>query len=50
MSDRVVVLTGAGGLLGTQYAEGLSQYGANMVLADIDFSRCKELANTLSKK
>ena len=50
MSDRVVVLTGAGGLLGTQYAEGLSQYGANMELADIDFSRCKELANTLSKK
>jgi len=50
MSDRVVVLTGAGGLLGSQYAEGLSQSGANVVLADIDFSRCKKLANELSKK
>jgi len=50
LSGRVVVLTGASGLLGTQYAIGLSQAGANVVLADIDYNRCNQLASDLQKK
>lgn len=46
----MVILTGAAGLLGTQYAEGLSQTGANVVLADTNFARCKSLVNSLAKK
>ena len=37
LSDKVVVITGAAGLLGTQYAYGLSQAGANVVLSDLIF-------------
>lgn len=50
LSGRVVILTGAAGLLGMQYAEGLSQVGANVVLADTNFSKCKILAENLRKK
>ena len=47
MSNKVVIITGASGLLGSQYAEGLSQAGANVVLADINYKGCKQLANKL---
>lgn len=50
VSNKVIILTGAGGLLGTQYAEGLCQAGANIVLADLDFVRCKKQADRLRIK
>ena len=40
LSERVIILTGAAGLLGTEYAHGLSQAGANVILADINFENC----------
>ena len=43
VSGKTIIITGAAGLLGEQYAEGLSQVGANVVLADIDFKKCKEI-------
>ena len=43
LSDRVVIITGAAGNLGSKYAEGLTQAGANVVLADIDYVACKQL-------
>lgn len=50
VTKKTVIITGAAGLLGPEYAEGLSQYGANIVLADIDYSKCKKIAIELSKK
>lgn len=50
LSDKVVILTGAAGLLGSQYAEGLSQAGANVVLADLNYIGCKNIAKELEKK
>lgn len=50
LSGRVVILTGAAGLLGTRYAEGLSQAGANVVLTDINYSGCKKIAKELEAK
>ncbi len=50
LTNRVVILTGAAGLLGSEYAKGLSEAGANVVLADTNFLKCKKLAKTLSKK
>lgn len=50
LSNKVVVLTGAAGLLGSQFADGLCQARANVVLADIDYSKCKKIANILEKK
>ncbi len=50
LSDRTVLLTGAAGLLGRQYAEGLSQAGANVILSDVNYSECKKIENELHKK
>jgi len=50
MKDRVVIITGAAGLLGSQYADGLSQSGANVVLADMKYSECKKIEKELISK
>ena len=50
LSNRTIILTGGAGLLGSQYAEGLSQAGANLVLADINYAGCKNIAKRLEKK
>lgn len=50
VSDKVVILTGASGLLGTEFAKGLSEAGASVVLVDKNYSRCKELAAVLRKE
>ena len=49
LSRHVIVLTGASGLLGNEYAHGLSQAGANLVLADLDYEKCKKLSKHLNK-
>ena len=50
MSEKTVIITGAAGLLGSQYAEGLSQAGSNVVLADINYNECKKLAKNIREK
>ena len=50
LSNRVVIVTGAAGNLGSKYAEGLTQAGANVVLADIDYTACKKLGKDLETK
>jgi len=50
MTEKTVIITGAAGLLGEQYAKGLSEYGANVVLADMDYSKSKILTKELSEK
>ena len=50
LQDKVVIITGAAGNLGSQYAEGLSQMGANVVLCDIDLDKCKKISDSLNKK
>lgn len=49
-SNRVIVITGAAGLLGSEYAHGFCQAGANVVLADKNFIKCKKLAIELEKE
>ena len=44
LKDKVVVLVGASGLLGQQYSESLSEAGANVVLADLNFLNCRKLS------
>jgi NAD(P)-dependent dehydrogenase (short-subunit alcohol dehydrogenase family) len=50
LSGRVVIITGAAGNLGSKYAEGLTQAGANVVLTDIDYVACRQLGKQLEKK
>lgn len=43
LSDRVAIITGGAGLLGSRYAEVLSQAGAYVVAADIAGDRARDL-------
>ncbi len=50
LKKRTIVITGAAGLLGSEYALGLSEVGANVVLADVDFEKCKLIENDIIKQ
>ncbi|OVE81640.1 oxidoreductase [bacterium K02(2017)] len=50
LSKKVVVITGAGGLLGQRHAEAVAEYGAYPVLIDIQEQTIKKLAPQLSEK
>lgn len=50
LHDKIVIITGAAGNLGSQYAEGFSQMGANVVLSDIDYQKCKKISDNLNKR
>ena len=50
VTKKTIVITGGSGFLGSQYAEGLSQAGANVVIADINYQKCKKQCTELKKK
>ena len=50
LEGRNIVITGASGLLGSQYANILSSAGANIILLDIDTAKNEKLKSALVKK
>ena len=50
LSNRTIILTGAGGLLGREYARALADAGANLVLADIDGRSVEGIAAALRER
>lgn len=50
LEKRTVILTGSAGRLGSQYADTLCAAGANVVLADKDSKKNKQLESRLKKK
>jgi len=48
LSGKVAVVTGATGLLGQNHCKCLAEYGANIIVTDIDFSKCKSIADKLN--
>lgn len=50
LENKVVLITGGTGLLGSQYAKILASAGANIILADIDEQKCQEKAKELEKE
>ena len=50
LEGRNIVITGASGLLGSQYANILSSAGANIILLDIDTGKNEKLKSALVKK
>ena len=50
ISGKVIIITGGVGLLGSQYADGLSQMGANIVIADINYRKCQILSKKIKAK
>jgi len=49
LTGKVVIITGAAGMLGSRYAYGLSRQGANVILADINLSECKKIEKDIKK-
>lgn len=49
-SNKTILITGASGLLGTQFSDALCQTGANIVLGDVNFTNCKKLEKELQQK
>jgi NAD(P)-dependent dehydrogenase (short-subunit alcohol dehydrogenase family) len=47
LNGKVVIVTGAIGLLGKQFCQALSNAGANVVVSDLDEKNCKIFACTL---
>jgi NAD(P)-dependent dehydrogenase (short-subunit alcohol dehydrogenase family) len=50
LTGRIAVITGGSGLLGVQHARALSEIGAKVVLADIDFARAITEADKLQSE
>ena len=50
VKNRNIVITGSSGLLGSQYANTLSEAGANVILVDLESKKNKKLENSLVKK
>jgi NAD(P)-dependent dehydrogenase (short-subunit alcohol dehydrogenase family) len=50
LTGKVVVLTGGAGLLASEFADALSNAGADVVLADIKKEECSRRAERLSKQ
>lgn len=50
LSGRVAVITGGAGLLASEHAKALYNYGAKVVLADIDIDKCIAAVEILKSK
>src|SRR5882757_1819554 len=50
LKNKTAIVTGAGGLLGTQNCEALAEAGANVVAADPNAEVCLQLAERLGER
>lgn len=47
LDDKVAIVTGAAGLLGEQHAIALSDFGATVILTDLNLEICEQRANSI---
>jgi len=50
IKDKVIIITGALGLLGTTYTEGFSSQGAHTVIVDLNAKLCEQRAKEIAQK
>ncbi len=50
LQGQVAVITGGAGLLGTEFCHTLAQAGADVVIADIDVHKAKEVAQSINQR
>lgn len=48
LDEKVVVVTGGTGILGSLYCKRLSEAGAKVVIADLDKLKCQQLADEIN--
>lgn len=49
LKDKVIVLTGGSGLIGKEFCRGLSEFGAKVIIGDIDEKTSKKVSKELNK-
>jgi NAD(P)-dependent dehydrogenase (short-subunit alcohol dehydrogenase family) len=50
VQDKIIVIVGATGILGSKYLEFLAKHGAIVIAGDVDIEKCKSLTGKLNKK
>jgi len=50
LKDKTIIITGGAGLLGSAFSKACAEYGANVVIVDIDEKNANELAEQIKKK
>jgi|TARA_B110001450_G_C17583547_1_gene465998 NAD(P)-dependent dehydrogenase (short-subunit alcohol dehydrogenase family) len=50
LSGKNAIVTGAVGILGRHFCEGLAESGANVAVVDLDHDTCADFANELAEK
>ncbi len=50
LTDKVIIITGACGLVGRAFCEAVAQYGAHVVVADIALAEPEKFAQTLAER
>jgi NAD(P)-dependent dehydrogenase (short-subunit alcohol dehydrogenase family) len=50
LEDKVIVITGATGLLGTKHAEAIANFGGHPILLDLSLNSLKTMSERISKK
>jgi NAD(P)-dependent dehydrogenase (short-subunit alcohol dehydrogenase family) len=50
LDGKVAIITGAAGLLGLQHATALSEFGAHVILTDLDVENCEKRARQINQE
>jgi NAD(P)-dependent dehydrogenase (short-subunit alcohol dehydrogenase family) len=50
LNNKNIIVTGACGILGSKFCHALANNGANIIIADIDENKCKNLASEINEK
>jgi len=50
LTGKVAILTGGTGLIGTPFGDGLTEFGAHVVICDLDKQKCEARARQLEEK
>jgi NAD(P)-dependent dehydrogenase (short-subunit alcohol dehydrogenase family) len=50
LKGRTAIVTGATGILGQRFCRGLAEFGANVVVVDLDQEKCSQFASELEQE
>ena len=50
LSEKVAIITGGAGMLGSEYADVLAEAGANVVIVDVDYEKAQKVAQKIMAK
>lgn len=49
LSDKIVAITGAGGVICSEFARALAECGAKVALLDVNFDAAKKVADEIGE-